>query len=117
VSRLWADVQVLMGSWEEWKFFLERSITFSSDALHVIAGVLVQLAAALVMRRSMSNWAPWMVVLVLVGLNEFTDLSVDYWPHRGMQLGETAKDVMLTMFLPTVLLFAARNRRVFAVSR
>ena len=34
--------------------------------------------------------------------------STTQWPQRGMQYGESVRDIVLTMFLPTLLLFAAR---------
>lgn len=106
---LWVEAQALMWSWQETKLFVEHSSAFSSDSLHVIAGVLVLLVAALLLRTSVSSWRPWLVVLALVLTNEFADLWLQQWPHPGMQYGESAKDLLLTMFLPTILLLAARR--------
>ena len=99
-----------MTEWYELKQFLEHASGFSMDALHVIAGVAVQLAAAALLRSSVARWAPWLILLALELLNEAADLYVEQWPQRGMQLGEGVKDVLLTMALPTLLLLAARLR-------
>jgi hypothetical protein len=104
-------------SWYETKLFVERSIAFSSDSLHVLAGVVVQLAAGLVLKRPISNWRPWLVVFVLACFNELVDLKFDYWPMRALQYGESARDLILTMALPTVLLIVARRApKLFAVT-
>ena len=99
-----------MTDWYEFKLFLEHAIGFSMDAMHVIAGVLVQLLAAALLRSSVARWPPWLAALAIELLNEFSDLAVERWPKPGMQLGEGAKDVLLTMALPTVLLIVARTR-------
>jgi hypothetical protein len=110
-------IRSAMWSWYDTKLFVERSIAFSSDSLHVLTGVLVQLAAGLVLKRPISSWRPWLVVFVLACFNELVDLKFDYWPMRAMQYGESAKDLILTMVLPTVLLLMARRApRLFAVT-
>ncbi len=97
----------VMWSWTETKELIEHSIGFSLDSLHVIAGVLILLAAALLLRKPVSTMRPWLVVLVLACANEFIDLSYR-WPSPSIQFGESIKDLLLTMLLPTVLLLASR---------
>ena len=43
-------------------------------------------------------------------LSLFVDFWIERWPDLWMQLGESAKDILLTMALPTVLMFAVRSR-------
>lgn len=107
-DKLSGSLQTMVWSWTEWKLFFERSISFSSDSVHVIAGGLILLAGALVLRKPISSRWPWLLVVVLIGLNEFIDLWVERWPGAGLQYGEGAKDVLLTMFLPTVLALSVR---------
>jgi hypothetical protein len=107
-----------MWSWYDTKLFVERSLFFSSDALHVLTGVIVQLGAGLLLKRAVSSWRPWLVVFALTCFNELIDLKFDYWPRRSAQYGESARDIILTMALPTILLLAARHfPRLFAASR
>lgn len=94
--------------WFNAKTFIEHAIAFSDDALHVFAGVLIQLLAAAVLRRSVASWLPWLVVLALELGNEGVDLWIERWPDFAEQLGEGGKDVLLTLFLPTVLLLVSR---------
>jgi hypothetical protein len=110
VERLWRFVSHGMMSWYETKMFIEHASVVTSDALHVLVGTLVWIAAAMVLRRSLSASRPWLLVLALTLLNECVDLWVERWPDMAMQLGESAKDVLLTMTLPTLLLFAVRFR-------
>ena len=99
----------LMWSWTEWKLFLERTLAFTVDSMHVVAGVVILLAAALIARRPISSWRPWLLVLFLTILNEFSDLSIERWPQPERQYGESAKDILLTMALPTLLLICVRR--------
>lgn len=95
--------------WHETKTFVEHSIAFSDDVLHVWVGVLLQLAVAAVTKRTISSWLPWLVVLGLELANEASDFRFERWPDLAMQAGESAKDVILTMLLPTVLLVVVRR--------
>ena len=99
-----------MLSWYRVKMFIEHASVISSDAIHVLVGVIVWLGAAWVSRRATAAWLPWLAVLALILLNEAIDLSVERWPDLAMQLGESAKDVMLTMALPTLLMIGIRIR-------
>lgn len=109
-ERLSAGGKRVMGSWYEAKLFIERATSVSNDALHVILGMLVLIVAALFLRRSVSSAAPWLVVLVFSLWNEAVDLWKERWPEPMMQYGEAAKDIVLTLLLPTLLLAAARYR-------
>lgn len=88
--------------------FTEHSLGFSHDALHVLVGVCLQLLVAALLRRSIRSPVPWAIVLALECLNEWHDLRVEHWPSPAMQWGESMKDVLLTMALPTLLLLTSR---------
>jgi hypothetical protein len=108
LKGLWHLVTSAMNSWHEGKLFIEHSVSINHDALHVIVGVLVWLIMGAVTRRPLSALRPWLWLLAIIGWNETVDLWVEQWPDAGMQYGEGAKDLVLTMFLPTVLLLALR---------
>lgn len=95
--------------WTQTKDIVEHSVAFSNDALHVVVGVLLLLVAALALRRPVSSWAPWLVVLLFVLVNEASDLWIERWPQVGRQYGEGVKDIVLTMVLPTLLLLTSRR--------
>lgn len=97
-----------MLSWYEAKMFIEHASVISSDAIHVLVGVVIWLIIALLSRRSIESWLPWLGLFALILFNEMVDLCVEQWPDKAMQYGEGAKDLALTMFLPTALLVLSR---------
>jgi len=99
-----------MRSWYEAKMFIEHASVVSSDALHLLVRTLIWLLIAFVLRKPITRWLPWLILLGLIAFNEAVDLWIERWPDLAMQYGETAKDVALTMVLPTALMFAARLR-------
>lgn len=101
-------VEAVAWSWYEAKIFVEHATAISSDALHIIVGAVLHLALAVLFRVTVSSWRPWLALLVLLTLNEAVDLWVEQWPIPAMQYGESAKDLVTTMFLPTLLMACAR---------
>jgi len=110
LHRLWESISVAMSSWHQGKLFVEHAISISHDTLHLIVGVLIWIVAALSSRRPLTSWIPWLWVLAFILWNEAGDLWNEHWPDPGQQYGEGAKDVVLTMFVPTLLMLAARAR-------
>lgn len=98
-----------MSLWYEAKQFLQHSAAISMDALHVIVGVAALIIFAMLLRRPLSSWFPWLLVLAVTLVNEASDLWLEQWPSLGMQYGESARDLALTMLLPTLLLVAVRR--------
>ena len=107
---LWGSVVAIMTSWHEGKLFIEHSVSVSHDSLHVIIGVLIWLAFALLLRRPVTSWKPWFWLLAIILWNETVDLWMEQWPDPGQQYGEGAKDVIVTMLVPTLIMFVARVR-------
>ena len=97
-------------AWHEGKLYVEHSVAVSNDALHVLVGVVVWLGLAVVLRRPLSSWLPWAGVAVLLLWNEVVDLFVEQWPDAAQQYGEGAKDLLLTLLVPTLIMLAVRCR-------
>ena len=108
--KLWAGLVAAMESWHQGKLFIEHSLSFSHDSIHILAGVLIWLAAGLLVKRPLSSWRPWLCVLALILWNETVDLTLEVWPDAGWQYGESLKDLLLTMSVPTLLMVATRLR-------
>jgi hypothetical protein len=72
--------------------------------------VLAWLTFALLLRRPITSWLPFLWCVALILWNETVDLWVEQWPEPGMQYGEGAKDVIVTILLPAVLMISARLR-------
>jgi hypothetical protein len=95
--------------WYQFKLLVEHASGISMDALHILAGVGLQLVFAILFRLSLKSWRPWLFVLFLLLANEAGDLWVEQWPEPAMQYGEGLKDFLLTMIVPTLLLLGARS--------
>lgn len=106
--------------WHEIKVWLEQASKLDMDALHIYAGLLLQIAFALVFRRSLRSPIPWLAVLAAILANEYYDYRYEVWPDvdRPLQRVEGIKDVWNTMLLPTALLLLARfHPRLFTGRR
>ena len=106
----WRALIGAMTSWHQGKLFIEHALTISHDTLHIIAGLLLWMALGLVLRRTLPSWRPWLWLLALILWNEAVDLWVEQWPDAGQQYGEGAKDLLLTMVVPTIVMLVARAR-------
>ena len=110
LHSLWKTLVAAMTSWHQGKLFIEHSLTINHDSLHMLVGVLLWLAFGLHLRRPLTSWRPWLWLFAIILWNETVDLWIEQWPDPGQQYGEGAKDLLLTMAVPTILLFAARWR-------
>jgi diacylglycerol kinase len=95
-------------SWHDLKTFFERSTAINHDTLHLLAGTLIWLCCAIILRRSLKSWLPLIVVLVIIMINESVDLWVEIWPEKARQFGEGAKDLLMTMSVPAALFVVLR---------
>ena len=110
LHSLWKTLVAAMTSWHQGKLFIEHSLTINHDSLHMLVGVVLWLAFGLLLRRPLTSWRPWLWLFAIILWNETVDLWIEQWPDPGQQYGEGAKDLLLTMAVPTILLFAARWR-------
>lgn len=118
---IWIGIRDAMVSWHQGKLFIEHAVAINHDALHIIVGTLVWLMFATLLRRPITSWYPWFWTLAVIMWNETVDLWTEQWPEPGQQYGEGAKDLLLTMLIPTImalymrfvpgLVRASRNRR------
>lgn len=95
-------------NWFHLKLWLVATSGLHMDALHVHAGILCQIVAALLLRRSLASPLPWLVVLVAVLANEYYDYAFEVWPDRSMQLAEAFRDSWNTLLVPTLILLLVR---------
>jgi hypothetical protein len=93
----WQQIKETIAVWTD----LER------DALHIYAALIAQVGSALLLRRSLAHWAPWLFVLALAGANELLDMYgngvVEDW-----EVDSAVHDLWNSMLLPTLLLLLAR---------
>jgi hypothetical protein len=113
---VWQALTTAMTAWHQSKVFVEHSLSIEHDALHVLVGVLLWLGFGLLLKRPLTSWVPWTWVLAVIAWNEAVDLWVERWPFLGQQYGEGAKDLFLTMIVPTIILAMLRLRPELFVS-
>ena len=94
--------------WNQIKLWLSAISGLDMDALHVHAGILFQIGAALLLRKRLSSPWPWLLLLAVLIANETYDYNYEVWPQRAMQRAEAWKDIWNTLLLPTVVLLLAR---------
>jgi hypothetical protein len=99
------------------KLIFERTIAISPDVLHVLVGVTILFLAAALLRKSIADWRPLLVVVALQLGNELLDFHYEIWPQLSTQLGESLKDIWLTLFLPAMLMILARSTPALFVGR
>lgn len=105
-----ATARALALDWFQVKLFIQHASGIGMDALHVIAGTALLFASAFLLRTTVARPLPWMIVLAVEIANEASDFRAEMWPEFGMQLGEAAKDLILTMAIPTLIFLVARYR-------
>lgn len=96
------DLRVI--DWTQGKIALSMWTNVAADALHVIGGLTVMLAAAILLRRPPWHWLPWLVVLIVEGINEAYDLLQTHDPSDEGNIPASLHDLWLTMLWPTVIL-------------
>lgn len=94
--------------WSAAKRMLDTFPGIDHDGLHLLIGTLGFLFLAAILRKDCRSWSAWLIMLAIALANEVHDVLVDPWPDLAVQLMESAKDLILTMVIPTALLLIAR---------
>lgn len=103
---------------EDSKTWISCHLDLPKDTLHVYIGVLVMLAAALVLRRRVRSWWPFLVVVAVAFIGEM----VDVWDQVRMtdpfiRWGDSVHDILNTCALPLLLTLVARFSRTLRDDR
>lgn len=96
--------------WFELKNWLELSTGLDRDSLHIYAGVGIQLAVAVILRRSLASPVPWLFAVGVALANEYYDYKVIsvVWGTGPEIYDEAVRDIWNTLLLPSVLWLIAR---------
>lgn len=87
---------------------LSEVLGITKDALHIHIGLAIFLGVAFIFRRPLTSWIPWLALLAFELVNELMDIFHLHNGAIGFEIGDSVKDVLNTMFWPTIVLFAAR---------
>lgn len=77
-------------------------------SLHITVGVIALLLAAFVLRKPITSPWPLLIVAILQLANEAMDFLVHRLAYPAIQGGEAIRDTVLTLFLPAMIVAAAR---------
>lgn len=90
------------------------SITgLSRDALHTYTGLTTLFLAALILRKPLKSWTPWLVVLAVATTGEIIDLYDDMILRGYWRFAASMHDMVNTLLWPTVILLLARFTKLF----
>ena len=92
--------------WIYWKTYLSLWLDVTDDVLHIHVGLIILVAAALVLRRAPWDWRPWLVVVVVEAANELYDVFQTAYVTDEGNWSAAWHDFWLTMLWPTVILLA-----------
>lgn len=90
---------------------LSELLGITKDALHIHIGLAIFLAVALVFRRSLASWVPWLALFAFELANELMDIFHVHEGVIGFEFGDSLKDILNTMFWPSIVLIVARWQR------
>lgn len=95
--------------WLAFKLDIVRFTGLDRDALHVYAALILHTLAAVILRRDLADWRPWLVVAMAALLNEGADIYSEVWPDHALQAGKAVHDLVNTMIAPSFILLVARR--------
>lgn len=101
-----------MSPLQQAKFFIVDHAHLAKDALHIYVALILFLGSAALFRWPLKSWRPWLVVLAAALAGEAWDLRDSLVYHTRIELGGNLKDVLNTLFWPTILMLLARGTRV-----
>lgn len=95
--------------WNSFKTELSQLLDLSKDALHIHIGIAIFLLAAVLLRKSLGSWVPWLVVLALQMVNEYLDAFHGLHGSWALFFDGGIKDIVNTMFWPTLIVLLSRH--------
>lgn len=97
-----------MSLFQQAKLVLVDHTGLAKDALHIHVALGLYLGAAALTRWPLRDWRLWTLVLVAALAGEIWDLIDSHVYHTPIVLAANVKDVVNTMFWPTVISMLAR---------
>ena len=91
------------------KDVIRHATGLPDEVLHVLVGLALFLLAALVLRKSLRSWWPFLVVVALQGINEISDMAGDLARYGDIQVRGTIMDTVLTLTVPLLVVVILRR--------
>jgi hypothetical protein len=95
------------------KLWLVAHTGLAKDALHIYVALFLLFGAALALRRPLTSWRPWLVVLAAALIGEAWDIRDRLVKAIPLDFRGDWHDIWNTMFWPTAILLLARYTPVF----
>jgi hypothetical protein len=102
-----------MSALQSAKLWLVHHLDLAKDALHIYVALTLFFGAALAFRWPLRSWKPWSVVLAAALAGEAWDLRDSLAYDTPIDLGANLKDVINTLFWPSLIMVLARTTRLF----
>jgi hypothetical protein len=99
------------------KLAIVAATGLSKDALHLHVGMAVFLVAAMVSRRPVSSWLPWLAVLAVALAGEGVDMRDDLASLGHWRWSASLHDIVNTIAWPSILLVVGRHAQVLFAKR
>jgi hypothetical protein len=104
---------MIIGPFQDAKFWLVDQTGLAKDALHVYVALALFFGSALLFGWRLSSWKPWLVVLAAALLGEAWDIRDRIIVGARLDLFGDWHDIWNTLFWPSVILLLARRTRLF----
>jgi hypothetical protein len=103
-----------MSAFQHGKFVVMSLTGLAKDALHIYVALIVFFGSCVLFRWKARDWKPWLLVLLAALAGEVMDLrdQAEFY-HVAFKWGESVKDIVNTLMVPTMILLAARYSRLF----
>lgn len=102
-----------MSQLQQSKLFLVEHTGLAKDALHIYVAVLVFLGCCMLFKWRVSQWKPWIAVLLVALIGEAWDIRDSLVYDTSIVPAENWKDLWNTMAVPTILVLFARSSQAF----
>lgn len=97
----------IITSYYELTLAIETMTGMPNDMLHVHAGMLIYLLSQFMLGSRRGSWMALSIVLEAEVFNEM----MNYFYHGSWRWADTSKDVVLTLFWPTMCVIVSKYRR------
>ena len=101
-----------MSPLQQVKWLLVEHLHLSKDSLHIYVAMSLFLGSAILLRWPLLSWKPWLLVFAAAIVGEAWDLRDSLVYGTRVYLLANLKDILNTIFWPTILMLLARHTRV-----
>lgn len=95
------------------KDWLVDYLRLAKDALHIYVALGIYFGSCLAFGWKVRDWRPLACVLAAAIIGEMVDLSINFERRGIFAIRGSAKDILNTLLVPTMILVLARYSSVF----